>query len=91
MSFESCTSRNGHLEIFSRPHVIKKKQCLLLRTDILQKTVIGCPCGVLGSMFGTVPAAGYMALANTINIRRNTGDLIISFQYSLENERKVFT
>ena len=36
---------NGHLEIFSLPQVIENcKQYLLLRTDILQKTVIGCPC-----------------------------------------------
>ena len=35
---------NGHLEIFSRPQVIENsRQYLLLRTDILQKTVVGCP------------------------------------------------
>ena len=36
---------NGHLEIFSRPQVIEKsRQYLPLRTDILQKSVVGCPC-----------------------------------------------
>ena len=35
---------NGHLEIFSLPQVIEiSRQCLLLRTDILQKTVVACP------------------------------------------------
>ena len=35
---------NGHLEIFSLPQVIENsRQYLLLRTDILQKTVVGCP------------------------------------------------
>ena len=35
---------NGHLEIFSGPQVIENsRQYLLLRTDILQKTVVGCP------------------------------------------------
>ena len=37
--------RNGYLEIFSLPQVIENcRQFLLLRTDILQKTVVGCPC-----------------------------------------------
>ena len=35
---------NGHLEIFSRPQVIEIFRLYLLpRTDILQKTVVGCP------------------------------------------------
>ena len=35
---------NGYLEILSRPQVIENpRQYLLLRTDILQKTVVGCP------------------------------------------------
>ena len=35
---------NGHLEMFSCPQLIEKsRQYLLLRTDILQKTVVGCP------------------------------------------------
>ena len=35
---------NGHLEIFSLPLAIENsRQFLLLRTDILQKTVFGCP------------------------------------------------
>ena len=35
---------NGHLEIFSRPQVIENSgQYLLFQTDILQKTVVGCP------------------------------------------------
>ena len=34
-----------HLEIFSIAQAIENsKQFLLLRTDILQKTVVGCPC-----------------------------------------------
>ena len=37
-------ARNGILEIFSRPQVIENsRQYLLLRTDILQKTVVGWP------------------------------------------------
>ena len=35
-------------QIFSRPQVIENsRQYLLLRKDILQKTVVGCPC-ILG-------------------------------------------
>ena len=35
---------NGHLEIFSRPQVIENsRQYSLLWTDILKKTVVGCP------------------------------------------------
>ena len=34
---------SGHLEIFGLPQVIENsRQYLLLRTDILQKTVVGC-------------------------------------------------
>ena len=34
-----------HLEIFSLTQAIENsRQFLLLRTDILQKTVVGCPC-----------------------------------------------
>ena len=34
----------GHLEIFSLPQGIENsRQFLLLRTDIIQKTVAGCP------------------------------------------------
>ena len=36
ISFENWTWIDGHLE--------NSRQCLLLRTDILQKTVVGCPC-----------------------------------------------
>ena len=37
-------ARNGHLEICSRPQVMEdSRQYLLLRTDILQKTVVGWP------------------------------------------------
>jgi len=37
-------SHCSHLEIFSRPQVIENfRQYMLLRTDILQKTVVGCP------------------------------------------------
>ena len=36
---------NDHLEIFSCPQVIENSsQHLFLRTDILQKKVVGCPC-----------------------------------------------
>ena len=36
--------RNGHLDIFSRPQVKENsRQYLLLRTDILQKAVVGSP------------------------------------------------
>ena len=35
---------NGGQDIFSRPQVIENsRQYLLLPTDILQKTVVGCP------------------------------------------------
>ena len=44
MSFEIVHEWNGHLEILSRPQVIENSgQYLLPRTDILQKTVVGCP------------------------------------------------
>ena len=36
--------QNGHLEMFRRPQAIENsRQYLLLRTYILQKTVVGCP------------------------------------------------
>ena len=39
--------RNGHLELFSRPQITENsRQYLLLRTDILQKTIVGYPCVV---------------------------------------------
>ena len=34
---------NGHLEIFSHPQVMRKFQSIFASTDILQKTVVGCP------------------------------------------------
>ena len=35
---------NVNLGIFSRPQTKENStQCLLLRTDILQKTAVGCP------------------------------------------------
>ena len=35
---------NGHLEMFSGSKVVEKsRQYLLLRTEILQKTVVECP------------------------------------------------
>ena len=38
--------RNGHLEIFRCPQEIEdSRQYLLLRADVLQKSVVGCPCG----------------------------------------------
>ena len=40
---------NGYLGIFSRPQAIENsRQYLLFRTDILQKTVVGCPLRVMG-------------------------------------------
>ena len=42
---------NGHLDVFSRPQVIENsRQYLLLRSDILKKTVVGFP---LFSLFKT--------------------------------------
>ena len=36
--------RNVHLELFSRPQAKENsRQCLLLRTDVIEKTVVGCP------------------------------------------------
>ena len=36
---------DSHREIFSLPQGIENsRQFLLLRTDSLQKTVVGCPC-----------------------------------------------
>ena len=44
MSFENRQEWNGHLEIFSRPQTEENlRQHLLLRADILQKTVVECP------------------------------------------------
>ena len=44
ISFENRQEWNGHLEIFSRPQAEENsRQHLLLRVDILQKTVVGCP------------------------------------------------
>ena len=38
------------IEIFSRSQVTENsRQYLLLRTDILQETVVGCPCEQHGS------------------------------------------
>ena len=40
---------NGHLGTFSCPQAIENsRQHLLFRTDILQKTVVGCPCMIFG-------------------------------------------
>ena len=42
---------NGHLDIFSLPQAIEKsRQFLLLRTDILQKTVFGCAPDCLSNL-----------------------------------------
>ena len=42
--FSTRNSLTCHLHIFSRPQVIENcRQYLLLRTDVLQKTVVGCP------------------------------------------------
>ena len=39
---------SSHLKVFSLPQVIENfRQYLLLRTDILQKTVVGCPCDIV--------------------------------------------
>ena len=38
--------RNAHREILCRIQAIENStQYLFLRKDILQKTVVGCPCG----------------------------------------------
>ena len=43
---------NGHLEMFNRPQAKENsRQSLLLRTDILQKTVVGCPWYMCGSIY----------------------------------------
>ena len=43
MSFENCAQIKRSSRNFSRPQVIENsRQHLLLRTDILQKTVVGC-------------------------------------------------
>ena len=45
---------DGHLEIFSCSQVIESsREYLLLRTDILQKTVVGCPCVKLFRLVGS--------------------------------------
>ena len=46
INFENCVHEwNGHIEIFSLPQAIENsRQFLLLRTDISQNTVVGCPC-----------------------------------------------
>ena len=45
LSFKIVHEWKGYLEIFSRPQVIENsRQNFLLRTDISQKTVAGCPC-----------------------------------------------
>ena len=47
---------NGHLEIFSGPKVIENsRRYLRLRTDILQKTVVGCPWIISFHFFERVP------------------------------------
>ena len=43
MSFESCTSRNGHLEIFSRPQVIKKGNVCFSEQIFYRKQSLGAP------------------------------------------------
>ena len=44
LSFEIVHEWNVHLEISSRPEAEENsRQSLLLRTDVLQKTVVGCP------------------------------------------------
>ena len=46
----------GRLEIFSRPQVIENfRQNMLFRTDISQKTVVGCPCWLTSQNEPTVP------------------------------------
>ena len=49
---------NGHLEICSRPQAIieNSSQYLLLRTDILRKTVVGVPGDSLGIVFSPFTA-----------------------------------
>ena len=45
ISLETCQERNGHLEMFSFLQVIENStHYFLIQTDILQKTVVECPC-----------------------------------------------
>ena len=45
ISYKTVHEWKSHLEIFSLPQVIENcRLFLFLRTDILQKTVVGCPC-----------------------------------------------
>ena len=60
---------NSHLEIFSLPQVIEhSRQYLLLRTDILQKTVIGCPWYLVIMFFTFVHLCILSSLFSYLNV-----------------------
>ena len=70
---------NCHLEIFSRPQVIENsRQYLLLRTDILQETVVGYVMRVLLRFKRTFLECYYMN-GNTLDTQ-----MLIVVQISLE-------
>ena len=70
---------NCHIEIFSRPQVIENsKQYLLLRTDILQETVLGYVMRVLLRFKWTFLESYYMN-GNTLDTQ-----MLIVVQISLE-------
>ena len=53
---------NVHREIFSRLQAEENsRQCLLPRTDILQKTVVGCPCFISNVIQESLSISEYQA------------------------------
>ena len=71
---------NCRLEIFSRPQVIENsRQYLLLRTDILQETVVGYVMRVL-LRFKRKFLESYYMNGNTLDTQ-----MLIEVQISLEN------
>ena len=53
---ENCKWMERSPEMFGPPTAIENsRQFLLLRTDILQKTVIGCPCYYFSIFFSRGP------------------------------------
>ena len=69
---------NGHLEIFSRPQVIENsRQYLLLRTDILQKTVVGCPLA-FGRVYGSTSRVLQLYFVSIVGSLHNLDKAILS-------------
>ena len=69
---------NGHLEIFSRPQVIENsRQYLLLRTDILQKTVVGCPLA-FGRVYGSTSRVLQLYFVSIVGSLHNLDTAILS-------------